>query len=548
MSLAQELGQLFELHKAGALTAEEFRAAKEAAMQRFTSTTTSTAPVPTAAPTSSPLHDEEAQPPVAASGRKDCSRPSEAHEALASLPSASAPPPSSQGEGESGTAAPGNVAGAGRGAVPSRPFTVTVVTDEEVPTAGAAGGEPSPSQLPPLSEDVEEAETRFPHINVRVWCAEAAEQSSVAARATALSCLQRIFFNARTYPSEVKYRQLRLTNPTLQRDLFAVPGTRELLESAGFAPVKGEEREKVDVNLQRTPNSVRDAHSSSTASSTTPEAATKLRLTSTAWLEEGLAAVAFLQEREMAYQRAQAELQRLRKSIVFDIRLEKARQALEQGELAQYLVDVFSMDDAGDGLYTSRHHLGVVRQILHNMRRSPREPKYRQMRLQNPVVYRAVVQQRGGLEALMLLAGGSLYEDPVTQETLLRFAPAEEPAGSETALQSAVDTVAHVEAALEEIQRVREQEARKEAEAVMREERRRELHRELHREDAVAGRSADANAMVLAQRRRTSSDDGGSSSDEDNADEEGQKDATSAERRRIPIAEALAILMGKRKD
>ncbi|RNF15223.1 uncharacterized protein Tco025E_05669 [Trypanosoma conorhini] len=289
-----------------------------------------------------------------------------------------------------------------------------------------------------------EAHTRFPHVNISEFGGEFAGQ---AQREKAYAVLETILRNLIQFPDEEKYRRLRLSNAVLHSQLFSVPGVMGFLQSVGFARRSSDVAEEGDsLQLPGPPG---------------------LPL-----LEEGLGAVAFLRSRDREALARNRDCMRLRRSLGLELRRERCEKAKAVGELRSYIEREFCSDDGGDGLYSSQVNLEKLETILANVLRCPAEAKYRRLRLSNPAVCAAVLQQRGGLEVLVECAGGEVVEEGGEEFLLLR-----EGAVTEAKLRCALQAVAGARAAVREMQAGMDRQAREEAREAVRREARRELRR-----------------------------------------------------------------------
>ncbi|KEG05499.1 hypothetical protein DQ04_21271000 [Trypanosoma grayi] len=323
----------------------------------------------------------------------------------------------------------------------------------------------------------------FLHVNVSAFSDDFAGQSK---REKVYSVLETILRNLQQFPSEPKYRQLRLSNPVLQSQLFSVPGAMEFLNSVGFEVETGNNGGDEWMRLPEGPSR-------------------KL-------IEEALGAIRFLRCRDQDAQAQTRDNIRLREGLILEVRRERCERAKAVGELPSYIAQEFCSDDAGDGLSTSASNLERLHGVLANLLNHPGEAKYRKLRISNRAVYRAVLQQRGGLELLVDCAGGELLED--SGEAFLVFP---EVAANEGKIKCALRVL---EGARSALQAAREKISQSELE-----EAREAMRGELRRARQEEGRRR------LAEQK----EDGGHSA----------PDATEGPRRRVPIAEAVRYLMGR---
>jgi len=177
-------------------------------------------------------------------------------------------------------------------------------------------------------------------------------------REVTLGHLHRVVTNLLHSPCDPKYTQLRVSNRVIATQVLAVPGAAEVLASIGFIP-GGEEDDGLLVwNATRCPSGL---------------------------LGEALAAISYVMDIEDANAKRRLDIQRLRRSIGLEIRMEKARQAQASGELLQFLVNAYSTDVAGDGLRSSFESLRVLFKLLSNANANPHDVRYTRVCLENPL-------------------------------------------------------------------------------------------------------------------------------------------------------------------
>lgn len=434
MSLAQEIAQLFELHKAGALSAEEFTVAKAEAMRHFAFRTTAAAGASASAPVEA-VRDTAAEEEFTGNRAKSTgSRP----------------------------------------ATPCRSLAV-------------------------MQEVGEQDRVRPQSLLLR-----AAQGVGDAYREQFLDLLQRILQNLVNHPQVPRYTQLRTTNAAIA-ELLRVPGVQEVLTACGFR--SSHDGEKLVWTARNCPPGM---------------------------VQETLAAVGYVKERESTMAGNRHEVERLRRSIIFEIRLENARKAQAAGELEGFLVTAYASDEVGDGLSSSLQHLQLVGTLLDNARQHAGESRYRSVRLENPLIYDAVVRQKGGLEFVLLAAGGILEER--NGEVRLYFADL-------AVLDSACAMLTQLKAAVESIQQERAEETRRVAEAAARLEQQRERQRLVHQQARTEESSHGSEARERAAQRVKSEGDGAPPSSQCSGEAETEKQKPHGNR--VSLVEALAMLMGK---
>jgi hypothetical protein len=264
-----------------------------------------------------------------------------------------------------------------------------------------------------------------------------------------------------------------------------------------------------------------------------------------------------------------------------------------------YLVACYTVDEAGDGLYSSVQHLQTLQQMYEAQLPASTSdvPSPSQLSCLSPCtyslletaeVYGAVVQQRGAVELLLYGCDAQLHPCPAaaqrasslptsgTATTATTATPAPSPFSAPlyciellpSQAHNGVDAAAHMARCVKllqrlqsEVERVRQQRAhaaREAAEKSMRQELRRERQRQQLEQSRVREElEADSQAQLrrarlqgAPQHHRTSSSASSSSSSlsgESPSHRKGREKAEAAQgRRRIPIAEALAILMGRK--
>ncbi|ORC88516.1 uncharacterized protein TM35_000161540 [Trypanosoma theileri] len=373
-------------------------------------------------------------------------------------------------------------------------FTNGILSPEEFKAAKEAAIKrynlPSASPAEDVKDHVKEVKQHIPfsRINISEFDEDAAGQAN---REKAYGLMETILRNLQFHPMEQKYRRLRLGNPVLQSQLFSVPGTMTFLGSLGFIVERDEEKREENMWLPDVPQKN--------------------------LLNEALEAINFLRNRDREAQTHTRDYMRLRQNLSLAVRRERWERAKAVGELRTYIAQEFCADDAGDGLHTSASNLEKLDSILRNILHHPTEGKYRKLRLCNKSVYRAVVQQRGGLELLLECAGAELEEEG-GGEAYLVF---REGAVTQAELESALRTLEDSQRA---VQQAREDASRREREEAL----------ELMRKEMRRARQQEG----LQVRRGTK--EGSQGGGPEHPEEEGHQS-----RRRVPIAEAVRYLMGK---
>lgn len=500
-SLASEIQQLHELLKCGALTPQEFQSAKEAAIQLYTS-------------------------------RARCE------------PSGTAPAATNEANGGSL-----NCSNSGSG---HTSCSTTVV-----------------EQLPKNMDDWVEA-----------WAVPPHQESRVALQRQALSHLHRILSNIIDHPNEPKFCGLRCGNPRLRAELFSMKASTLLLRRAGFqlmptdisaevVNMRGEGGGRNDmVNMQW-----RLEGSSGGNRGDVPAA-----------VQEAMDIVMRLQQFFDEQQARQYQLQRLLASVSLEVRMEAARAAVASEDVESneacptvaFFVKIFSVDEAGDDLYTSIRSLRTLKALYESIALSSTTAEAALQLtcrgeavislVKNAAFYEAIVQQSGGFELMTIACAAQLCREdekgdggaapPATGPTLsssetpdnrsgcmysLKLIP--EGVGAVEHSSRCVRLIAMILAGVLAVQQEKLKAAREAAELAMRRELRRARAEDGVKNDPLR-RSVVSSVASRALHGRSLSIS--SASDSSNEEEEATQKTESQSRHRIPIAEAMKILMGRK--
>ncbi|CCD11761.1 unnamed protein product, partial [Trypanosoma congolense IL3000] len=323
-------------------------------------------------------------------------------------------------------------------------------------------------------------------------------------RLGAYDILETIVRNILRFSEEQKYRRLRRSNERLQSQLFSVPGAIEFLDSLGFVNSEGE------------------------AGNPEGECLVLPKTASRELLDQGLEAINFLRCRDREGSGRAPNYLRMRQALRLEVRRERCEKAKAVGELHSYICQEFSADDAGDGLYTSLTNIDTLHTILTNIISHPNEEKYRRLRLGNNAVYKCVLQQRGALELLLECAGGELVEES-GEKTALLFP--REAGVSEDRLRYALRVLEEVKNAVHTVKEEIRHREYEEAKKAMRSE---VLYTKmLESRQPCHGNNTECHQALGSAER-----------DESQAAEE-EKKKHPRKGQRIPIKEAVRILMGK---
>ncbi|KPI87183.1 hypothetical protein ABL78_3745 [Leptomonas seymouri] len=578
-SLASEISKLHELLKLGALTAEEFNAAKQATIRSFMS---STAVGPSTATTS-----------------------------MASEPSAVTT----------------------GGSSPSPPLGGPHVSDM---TEIVALPNPAAQAAPALSEvlpAVAAAPARSREEWQRLWSASPlrlppehapsfTSRDAVDVRMQSLRCAERLFHNLQAYPTEAKYKRIREANKIVAQQLLPVEASAALLRFAGFIR---EEEEAAPSNATAVPVACVDQPSyvwvqRDDPAETARKASAACRL------------VSHLLEYMGEQQSRRLGLQQLRRSVALEVRLERAArevaaggdhdvldassEADEGGEGGKaeaeanrpmslshpfflFLVECYTIDEAGDGLYSSLQHLLILQRLYDALRpattaaataSAARSPSSYSL-LETAEIYGAVVQQRGAIELLLYGCGAQIPLFPVavrgapappTKEDggdIGKASPSSSPSPGEPYIiellpphiRSSGNPASHVARCVwlikrlqREVELVRGQRAKAAREAaevsmrreLQRERQRQQLERSHMRSDMDKESQSLPRRVRVQDAQRCTSSSSTSSESRISAKQQqlqgagggGAGGGGGEGRRRIPIREALAILMGKRNS
>ncbi|CCW68355.1 unnamed protein product [Phytomonas sp. Hart1] len=539
MSLSEEIAKLFELHRLGALSAEEFTAAKQMTLNRFSSSAAG-------APSSS--SSSQLPPPLIAEVNVNTN--SGVCESFSSLSLEPEKKP--------------------------RDADLNDLPDEELTDACQAF--PHIHFLPLLNGSSKEDDSREGAFPCSSPSSSSTPHGTLERRERALQHLERIFTNLLSFPGNPKYRQLRPANSILSGEVFAVPGAIPFLRSAGFeweeVRGKGPPPSHVACNGPPLEGNLLRWHGARECA------------------EEALRAVQFLLERDAASRRRRQGVGKLvRGEVVWEVRLERARAAFAgdpttnpSSTWVDFLTRLYTADEAGDGLYSSLRNLNMLEAILRcGLKVGEGDAAGKGVLLSlsaNPSVYRAVVEQKGALELLLLQLDGELRVGSLS----LNFTPSDEVGASprtnlhqekeveegEVRLAFPFTQIKEGLRTLEEVKRAvkaSEAETRKVAVAAMRAEVRRERRRVHHAREQAGNRGVDE--VALRSIRRCKSEHSSSSSSRHNINnstsrsltprkgECGKDSPSSGEKKggsrcrggkRIPISEALSILLGKTKD
>ncbi|CBZ24547.1 conserved hypothetical protein [Leishmania mexicana MHOM/GT/2001/U1103] len=577
-SLACEIAQLHELFKLGALTQEEFNEAKQATIRSFK--TTAAAPA-----TSAPA-------------------PAVSSASLSEPPASSLLTPAKQQPDSS--ASPG--------------YTETDAGGQLAPPSPKASASPSVHAVAATrSRTFEEWKELWDTATVCTPAATASTSSAPPdafdARMQALRCLSRLLCNVRMYPAEPKYRRIRESNRIIAHELMSVAeASGAVLNFAGFV----RERDKEGASPSASPTGAAThcwvLHGEATAAAVAGKAAAAVRL------------VDKLLEYFGEQQSRRYRVQQLWRSVALEVRLERAARGADSSSplqdvsshpkevndeeenehgkggrgaaarsaeseapsppqaLLSYLVECYTVDEAGDGLFSSMHHLQTLQRLYEEAAAhiaAGAQPSLSHSLLRTAEVYGAVVQQRGAVELLMYGCGACFHPPPVATQRVLaptastplaasstpcsrdtandytvQLIPSDTPDASEFATRC-LRLLQRLRREVERVQQERTRAARQAAEASMRQELKRERQRrQLEKNSGRDEMPADEQTQQRHQRRRThrrghgvhrragSSSPTSSSSSAASASSRGE--ATKSEGHRIPLAEALAILMGKK--
>ncbi|KAI5690832.1 PUB domain containing protein [Leishmania braziliensis] len=571
-SLACEIMQLHELFKLGALTQEEFNDAKQAAIRNFNAATATTA-------TSTP------DPAVN----------------RASLSESSAyllPTPAEQQPGT--RVPPGDTAAAAAAGEPLAPPSPTA--SPMVATVAATGSRT-------FEKWKELWDTATVYTRVAAASTALAPLDALDARIRALRCLSRLLRNVQMHPAEPKYGRIREANEIIAQELMSLAEpSSAVLSFAGFVRERDEQHASLNASLTGAAAYCWVLRRDGTAETVARKAAAAVRL------------VHELLEYFGEQQSRRYRVQQLWRSVALEVRLERARcgtdsssplldvpsdpeeadrkkEERESGKdsqgtaarpaesealspshrLLSYLVECYTVDEAGDGLFSSMLHLQTLQRLYEAVATVSVEggarPQSSHSLFRTSEVYGAVVQQRGAVELLVYGCGARFHPPPVTTPRVLAVAASPLPAAlspqcSDAANDYTVQLIPsdtpdvsefvarclrllrRLRREVERVQRERARAARQAAEASMRQELKRERQRrQLEKNSGRDEMSVYERTPQQHQRRRTHLRGHGArrragSSSSSTTSSHGE--ATKGDGKRIPLAEALAILMGKK--
>ncbi|GET86698.1 hypothetical protein, conserved [Leishmania tarentolae] len=575
-SLADAIAQLHELFKLGALTQEEFNEAKQATICSF--------------------------------------------KAAAAAPLTSAPVPA--------------VSSASTSESPGYSLLTSAKQEADssasnVYTAMDAGGKlASPPPIAPVSPSVHTVDAKRWR-TLEEWkmlwdtaevCTSACASTSstppdvFAVRIQALRCLSRLLGNVQMYPAEAKYRRIRESNKIIAHELMPVADAAgAVLSFVGFVREEAEEDASPSTSPAGAATYCWVLRGEATAERVSDKASAGVRL------------VDDLLEYFGEQQSRRYRVQQLWRSVALEVRLERAargagpRNSLlyvsshpeevgtddenkndkgRQGAAAQsaeseelppsqtlmsYLVECYTVDEAGDGLFTSIHHLQTLQQLYEeaaaHIAAGAQPPSYHSL-FRTADVYGAVVQQRGAVELLVYGCGACFHPPPVATQRVLaknastlleasstlcsdaashytvQLVPSDTPDASEFAARC-LRLLRRLRCEVERVQQDRNRAARQVAEVSMRQEMKRERQRrQLEKNSGRDKLLSDTQAQQPHQRRCTHLREHGphrragssSPTSSSGSSASSRAEATNIESRRIPLAEALAILMGKKSS
>jgi hypothetical protein len=325
--------------------------------------------------------------------------------------------------------------------------------------------------------------------------------------------------------TEPKFRKLRTTNPTIAGELLAHPSARPLLQEVlGFED---------DAATASTADPCLIVPASSAAHITT------LRTVQSALPE--------VEKRDDVAQEAAKRFEAFRKSMAFEIRMEKLRAVIAGGasssasaaaatvsnkgdsvndDVRGFVITALLWNDADIGLKT----VNLLRTIGGNVSSDPANVKMRSLRLSSSIVRDTLLPSNGTVEFLLAVLGFDwardglhLAIDPEDAECVRRF---------EARWQAAQLILTEAERGLTE-KRQAENEIRRQAALAERDSEKRRIAGEA----AAARRKEEERRRAMATAAAPDDDDG-----EDSPKTAGQGGE------RIPIAEALKRLMGRRDD
>jgi hypothetical protein len=327
------------------------------------------------------------------------------------------------------------------------------------------------------------------------------EPAAAAANELALKHLAAIVGNVARQPADAKFRRLRRSNAVLREQLFAHPAADRVLARLGFGPVA---------------DGVVDGGADDAALEL-PAARVSVPL-----LQAMLATLDRVGRRDAVVAAAQQRYDLFRRSVTLDVRQQRLADARAAGQLPAFVEGLLICNDAE--VYGELFKL--LEMVAGNVARSPAEPKFRVLKHGNAKVRDVLFPSMGGLEFMLGVLGFELGDDGLALPLAAADATADGLAAVQAGMQHALGFLAAAKArAAEKIaaDRVSRRTLARAEMASMRLDERREMQRERlipMDEPAAAPAAAD---------------------DDDD-------DAPRDERTRIPMAEAIAKLMGNRND
>ena len=313
--------------------------------------------------------------------------------------------------------------------------------------------------------------------------------------------LRTIFGNIVKQPTEKRYRRLRVDNAKLQSEFFSNPAAQAVLEAVGF------EWEHADpAQLNQSDSLVFQRRDEAT-------------------LGEALTAVERLAARDAALAEEQRKFGGFRRSVGVEIRMEQLQCAAAKGDDhadAFVAAQLLKNDDVNGAELVKR-----LRTIIGNVAATPDDARFRKLRFSNATLAKEVFPAHGSVEVLVGIAGFGFADDGLVLADPAAAggdedAPAASGRDAEAArLQRAARLLEHSEAAIagraqttREAQRAEILRLRRAEEAAM-------------RKELGADPKAPPAAPASAAAAPPASAGGG---------------------RRIPIAQALEILLGRDKE
>ena len=223
------------------------------------------------------------------------------------------------------------------------------------------------------------------------------EETNAGLHKMAYNHLMTIFKNILQYPTEAKFRKLKLNNQKLKEELFVSPGVIPLLESIGW--------EKFDANQP-----VVVAQVAAVGGVPLVPGEGEVYILNGApdvpLLNAAIHNLAELQNRDAANEAAIAQYTDQRKSLGMTIRRERWVEANSRGEIMEHVATEVlrnHLDDAMD-------MVNVLKRILTNIVNNPKDPKFRVLKATNATV-RSFMAAFGSLEFLCAVVGFVLEND-----------------------------------------------------------------------------------------------------------------------------------------